>query len=164
MDDAKAAYVAKALDTVALRYRMPRYLIMDSGHLLQSLSENKELLLALSSREIETAVMPQGHQFGNFCERSISGCKSILMSLREDSNKSIHHQPQTIVELNGKLLLVESIMSLRPILSSSKDHLEPVLTPRKITHPWVTPHEMNQYAQDIFRDVFHPSDIISQLK
>ena len=33
MDDAKAASVAKALDTVALRYRMPRYLIMDSGHL-----------------------------------------------------------------------------------------------------------------------------------
>lgn len=163
MDDAKAASVAKVLDTVALRYRMPRYLIMDSGPQLQSLSENKELLSALYSREIETAVMPQGHQFGNFCERSISGYKSILMSLRGDSNKSIHHQPQTIVELNGKLLLVESIMSFRTILSSSKDNLEPVLTPRKITHPWVTPHEMNQYAQDIFRDVFHPSDIISQL-
>ena len=30
-DDAKATSVAKGQDTVALRYRMPRYLIMDSG-------------------------------------------------------------------------------------------------------------------------------------
>ena len=76
------------------------------------MDDAKATSVALSSRYIETAVMPQGHQFGNFCERSIAGCKSILMSLREDSNKSIHHQPQTVVELNGKLLLVESIMSL----------------------------------------------------
>ena len=68
MDDAKATSVAKALDTVALRYRMPRYLIMDSGRQLQSLSDNTELLAALSIREIETAVMPQSIDLETFAK------------------------------------------------------------------------------------------------
>ena len=53
--------------------------------------------------------------------------------------------------------------SIRPILGHSKDQKEVVLTPRPLTHPYLSGETMHQTAKDIFRGVFEPSDIISQL-
>ena len=67
------------------------------------------------------------------------------------------------LELLGKLQLVESVMSLRPILGHTKDQLQTVLTPRKLTHPYLGGEELNSSAIDILRGVFDPDPIISQL-
>ena len=53
--------------------------------------------------------------------------------------------------------------SIRPILGHSKDQREVVLSPRPLTHPYLSGETMHQTAKDIFRGVFEPSDIISQL-
>ena len=54
-------------------------------------------------------------------------------------------------------------MSIRPILGHTKDQTEAVLTPRRITHPYLSGDDLNQSAIDILRGVFDPDPVISQL-
>jgi len=108
-------------------------------------------------------VMPQGHAFANFSERMIAEVKKILNSLREDTNASVYRQPQSVLELSGKLLLIENLMSLRPILCSSKSQEFQLLTPRQLTHPFLSPEMMNNSVIDTLNATFHPDEIVSQL-
>ena len=109
------------------------------------------------------AVVPQGHAFANFSKRMIKDSKKVLSTLREDSNKTLYRQPQTLLELLGKLQLVESVMSLHPILGHTKDQTETVLTPHRITHPYLSGDDLNRSVIDILKGVFDPDRIISQL-
>ena len=58
---------------------------------------------------------------------------------------------------------MESVLSLRPILGHTKDQKEAVLTPRRLTHPYISGELLNQNAIDIFKSVFEPDQTISQL-
>jgi hypothetical protein len=93
----------------------------------------------------------------------IAEAKKILNSLREDVNASMYRQPQTLLELLGKLSLVESVLSLRPILGHTKDQQQVVLTPRQLTHPFLSSEQLNANAIDILRGVFNPDETVSQL-
>ena len=75
----------------------------------------------------------------------------------------MYRQPQTLLELLGKLSLVESVMSLRPILGHTRDQQQVVLTPRQLTHPFLSNEQLNANAIDILRGVFSPDETISQL-
>ena len=163
LDGSKTVDVVKGIQQLALRYRMPEILVLDSGPQLRNLPDHEELTNALSLQEVKVIVVPQGHQFSNFSERMILESKKILNSLREDQNASLYRQPQSLLELIGKLTLVESVLSLRPILGHTKDQKEAVLTPRRLTHPYLSGELLNQNAIDILKGVFEPDETISQL-
>jgi hypothetical protein len=163
LDGAKMTDVCKGLQQLALRYRMPDIMIVDAGPQLRNLSDQTELLNALSLTEVKIVTVPQGHQFSSFSERMIAEAKKILNSLREDVNASMYRQPQTLLELLGKLSLVESVLSLRPILGHTKDQQQAVLTPRQLTHPFLSNEQLNANAIDILRGVFDPDETVSQL-
>ena len=163
LDGSKMTDIIQGLQQIALRYRLPAMVLVDSGPQLRCLPDHEELTNALSPQGIKVVVVPQGHAFSNFSERMIKDSKKVLATLREDSNKTLYRQPQTLLELLGKLQLVESVMSLRPILGHTKDQTETVLTPRRITHPFLSGEDMNKSVIDIMRGVFNPDPIISQL-
>ena len=78
----------------------------------------------------------------------MSQCKKILSSLKEDPLKSIYAQPNTLEELLGKLLSVESVMNSRPILISHKDSGVQVITPKMILSPYLTPAQLQSWVLD----------------
>jgi hypothetical protein len=163
LDGSKTVDVVKGIQQIGLRFRLPEIIILDAGPQLRNLPDHTELTQALSLKEIKVISVPQGHQFSSHSERMIQEAKKVLLSLREDPNSSIYRQPQTLLELLGKLSLVESVLSLRPILGHTKDQRETVLTPRRLTHPYMSGEALNQSVVDILRGVFEPSDIVSQL-
>ena len=163
LDGQKTTDVVLGLQQLALRHRLPSLILLDSGPQLRNLPDHQELTKALSDKEVKLIIVPQGHAFANFSERMIKEAKKLLNTLREDSNRSIYRQPQSLLELLGKLQLIESVLSLRPILGHTKDQLQTVLTPRKLTHPYLGGEELNSCAIDILRGVFDPDPIISQL-
>jgi hypothetical protein len=163
LDGQKMTDIVQGLQQLALKHRLPALVLLDSGPQLRSLPDHEELTHALSEQQIKLVVVPQGHAFANFAERMIGEAKKLLSTLREDSNKSLYRQPQTLLELLGKLQLVESVLSLRPILGHTKDQTEAVLTPRRLTHPYLSGDALNQSAVDILRGVFDPNPVISQL-
>ena len=138
LDGATTRDVCNGLQLLSLRYRLPKVVVVDSGPQLRNLPEHSELTTALSEDGIKIVVMPQNHQFGNFSEIVIAEAKKILNSLREDSNSSMYRQPQSLLELQGKLILAENMMSLRPILCTTKDQEHQLLTPRQLTHPFIS--------------------------
>ena len=163
LDGAKMEHIISGLQQLSMKYRLPALILLDSGPQLRSLPDHQELTGALSEKQIKLVICPQGHQFSNFSERIIKEAKKVLVTLCEDSNRTIYRQPQTLLELMAKLQMVESVMSLRPILGSTKDQTQTVLTPRRITHPYLGSEAMNQSVVDILRGVFDPDCVISQL-
>ena len=112
---------------------------------------------------MKLVICPQAHQFSNFGERCIQEAKKILRVLREDMNKSLYRQPQTLLQLLSKLRMCEAVMSLRPILGSTSSDEQVVLTPRRLTHPFVNGETMNMSAVQILAGIFEPDHLISQL-
>ena len=163
MENSKATSVGQALDMLKLRYRMPTVIICDKDSSFQSLAKNKNLMEDLSCRGIEFTVLPARHQFSNNCERQIQEAKKILNSLRQAPDKTIFHQPQSLLELQGKLLLTETVLSLKPTLISSRSQEELVIFPRMFMHPWMSASVVATTIQDILAGVFDASRTLSQL-
>ena len=163
LDGAKSHDICQGIQQLALKHRLPRIILVDSGPQLKNLGDHEELTQALSLDGIKIIAVPQGHQMANHVERLIGEAKKVLNSLREDTNSSLYRQPQTLLELIGKLNLVESVMSMRPILAHTKDQHEVILTPRRLTHPYLSGEQLNQSVVDILRGVFDPDPIVSQL-
>ena len=155
--------VIAGLQQLGCRYRLPSLVIMDSGPQLRHLGTHDELISALNANDMKLVICPQGHQFSNFGERGTQEAKKILRVLREDMNKSLYRQPQTLLQLLSKLRMVEAVMSLRPILGSTSSDEQVVLTPRRLTHPFVSGETMNMSAVQILAGIFEPDHLISQL-
>ena len=163
LDGGTTRDVCHRLQMLALRYRLPKILVMDSGPQLRNLPDHDELTSALSEQGVKMIVMPQGYHFANFSERMIAEVKKILLSLREDTNASVYKQPQSLLELQGKLLLTENLMSLRPILCSTKSQEYQLLTLRQLTQPFLSTEVMNTSVIDTLRATFDRHEIVSQL-
>ena len=163
LDGCKMTDVISGLQQLACRYRLPSLVIMDSGPQLRNLGTHEELTSALNAKDMKLVICPQGHQFSNFGERCIQEAKKILRVLREDMNKSLYRQPQTLLQLLSKLRMCEAVMSLRPILGSTSSDEQVVLTPRRLTHPFVNGETMNMSAVQILTGIFEPDHLISQL-
>ena len=58
--------------------------------------------------------------------------------MREDTQASIYQQKNTLQELYGKLIMIESVMNSRPILSISKSQEVMMLTPKQMMSPFLT--------------------------
>ena len=112
-----------------LQYRMPRLVVCDRGSSLEALSENKYIMSDITCRGIGFVILPARHQFENPVERQIKEGKKILNSLRQHADKSIYHQPQTLLELQSKLLLIENVLSLKPTLIFVEDLKESIIFP-----------------------------------
>ena len=117
----------------------------------------------LSCRGLEFAVLPGRHQFSNNCERQIQEAKKILNSLRQAPDKSIFHQPQSLLELQSKLLLTESVLSLKPTLISSENKKELIIFPRLFMQPWMPAAVVTSTIKDILDGVFDITQTLSQL-
>ena len=163
MEDSKAISVGKALDMLKLRYRMPTVIICDKDSSFHSLAKNQNLMADLSCRGIEFTVLPGRHQFSNNCERQIQEAKKILNSLRQAPDKSIFHQPQSLLELQSKLLLTESVLSLKPTLISSTSKEELIIFLRLFMHPWMPAAVVTSTIKDILDGVFDVSRTLSQV-
>ena len=147
--DSKTPAVVKALKSLGLRHRFPRKIISDAGSSLCNLASHPELIAELTHQNVEFLPVGQGEQFSNSVERQISQCKKILSSLKEDPQKSIYAQPNTLEELIGKLLSVEAAMNSRPILISNKDSSAKIITPKMILSPYLTPTQLQNWVLDI---------------
>ena len=143
--------IGKVLDLLHLRYHIPQYCITDASPSFRGISENKDMLAALSSRDNDVMVLPEGHQFSNYSERIIQEGKNILNSLREDTNCSIFRQHQKMLQLIGKLRLVLSILSLMHYIGASRDKKDMVVTPKRLSQPFFSGKILNQTALDIFK-------------
>ena len=72
--------------------------------------------------------------------------KKIFNSLREDNHLSVYMQKQTLQELYGTTILIESIMNSRPILSISKSHEALMLTPKELMFPYLTADQVKHWV------------------
>ena len=71
LDGSNTVDVVKGIQQLALRYRMPEILVLDSEPQLRNLPDHEELTNALSLQEVKVIVVPHGHKFSNFSERMI---------------------------------------------------------------------------------------------
>ena len=147
--DSKTPAVVKALKSLGLRFRFPKRIISDAGSSLANLGSHPELIAELTHHDVEFVPVGAGEQFSNPVERQVGQCKKILSSLKEDPMKSIYQQPNTLEELMGKLLSVESIMNARPILISHKDSGVQVMCPKMILSPYLTSTQLQSWVLDI---------------
>ena len=97
-------------------------------------------------------------------ERLVQIMKRIFNSLREDKNSSIYAQKQTLQELYGKTMLIESIMNSRPILSVSKRHEVLMLTPKELMSPFLTSDQVETWVKQAILGDNGPPDISPVLK
>ena len=105
--------------------------------------------------------MPATHQFGNFSEGQISQAKKILNSLREDTNKSVYHQNNSLEELYGKLFSIEAVMNARPILISTKDSEAILICPKMLLSPYLSSAQLHSWVLDVLSPLTNPSNIAS---
>ena len=61
LDGGTTRDVCHGLQILALRYHLPKILVMDSGPQLRNLPDHAELTSALSEHGVKMIVMPQGH-------------------------------------------------------------------------------------------------------
>ena len=99
-------------------------------------------------------MVPAGHQFCNPMERSIQEVKKIFRNLNERASSSLFNQPNNFMDLLYKIALIENIMSLRPMLSSSSDQYSSIITPRLLYHPFMTSEAVTSSAVDLFHHIF----------
>ena len=153
--------VADAMDMLALRYRMPQTVIVDAGSSLVSLAKKHQFEMSvLAPRGINFIVLGQGEQSSSFVERGIQECKRLLRSLRSDKTKSIYGQNQDLLELQSKFLLVESIISIRPLFLTGNDDSSSTVCPRQFLLPMVTPELLHLQTKNILAGVFEPSHLL----
>ena len=103
IEDGETLSVAKGLDLLSLRHRIPRMIIADKGSSIVALSKKSEILIEIRTRGIQFVICSGKHQFANIMERQISQAKKILNSLRENPEASLYREPQSLTELIGKL-------------------------------------------------------------
>ena len=127
IEDSKAASVKKGLETLAMRYRRPAVIIADHDSAFTSLLCNTSYAEDLA---VKVIIAAPRHQFVNKCERGIAQSKKILRGLREDIEKSIFQQPQTLLELHRKLDFTSFVMGFTPILKGDIPTSEFFVTPR----------------------------------
>ena len=75
------------------------------------------------------------HQFLNYCERSIQSYKSLMTTMKSSIDLSIYQQSDTLIELLDKQGMVFRMMSMRPILTKTKDSQETVLLACQFSEP-----------------------------
>ena len=105
-----------------------------------------------------------GHQFLNFSERQIQEAKRLLKSFSEDKHQSIFNQPIDLLQLIYRLLEVEHLLSLRPILSTTSDDRATSLTPRLLSQPFLDNSILESQIQNIINDYFNPGYLQDLLK
>ena len=149
MPGAKMKDVVLGLQDLANKWRMPVNVVTDAGSNLKNL-ENSPLFQALSKQNINMVSMPACHQFGNFCERVIKEWKKIMILQRESTNQSIYNQPVDLLTFIYRLRAIENAMSLRPILTDSKeDGTTAVLTPAYLTKPYLNTNTIDNHIQNM---------------
>ena len=159
--DSKSNSVIKALKQLGLRYRFPKRIITDQGSSLANLASHPELIEQLTQNSVELVSMPASHQFGNFSERQISQAKKILNSLREDVDRTIYNQNNSLEELYGKLFSVEAVMNSRPILLSNKNSDAMLICPKMLLSPYLTAAQLQSWVLDVLSPLTNPSNIAS---
>ena len=69
--------------------------------------------------------------------------------MRSKVNKSIYDQGDTLIELQSKLQLTESVLSLRPVLIKHSDKEESLLTASQLSKPFLNEEIMQDIMQDL---------------
>ena len=90
--------------------------------------------------------------------------KKVFNSLREDKHSSMYQQAQSLQELYGKCLLVESAINSRPILSISKSHETLMLTPKELLSPFLSSSQVELWVTQAVLGLTGPPDISPHLK
>ena len=90
--------------------------------------------------------------------------KKVFNSLREDKHSSMYQQAQSLQELYGKCLLVESAINSRPILSISKSHETLMLTPKELLSPFLSSSQVELWVTQAMFGLTGPPDISPDLK
>ena len=153
--------VAEGMDMLALRYRMPQTIIVDAGSSLVSLAKHHQFELSvLAPRNISFVILGQGEQSSNFVERGIQEAKKLLQSLRNDRTKSIYIQNQDLMELQSKFLLIESIISIRPLFLTGGNDSSTTVSPRHFLLPLATPELLNHQTKSILAGVFDQEELL----
>lgn len=115
LEDSKASSIKKALVSLFIRHRTPAVIVADHDSSFISLLSNSSFASDLG---IKITIAEARHQFVNYVESGIKGAKAILKSLREDVDKSIFSQSQTVLSLARKLELTSYIIGFTPILKN----------------------------------------------
>ena len=134
MDASKQEDVFRAIGTFANRHWVHATLVMDSGPQLKTLQDNP-IYQAASSMGVRISPVAAYHQFLNYCERSIQSYKSLMTTMKASINLSIYQQSDTLIELLDKHGMVFRMMSMRPILTKTKDSQETVLLACQFSDP-----------------------------
>ena len=134
MNGSKQGDVCKAIATFGNRHRVPATLVMDSGPQLRNLDQNP-IYQAASSMKVRISPVAPFHQFLNFCERSIQSYKGLMTSMKASIDLSIYAQNDTLIDLLDKHSMVFRIMSMRPVLTKTKDSQEQVLLACQFSAP-----------------------------
>ena len=107
--------------------------------------------------------MNQGAQHKNFAELRFQTVKKILQTLRDDMNSSIYRQRDTLTSLQSKLLLVENIVSFKPILVTTNEATIKLTNSKQLSTPLLTPAQMKDFIMQTLQplDEFDPLAIIN---
>ena len=145
IEDGTKKEIITGINVLALKFRLPHTIIADAGSQFVSISKNLNLYEALISFGVKFICANAGAQHKNFCELRFQAVKRILNSLRDDMNKSIYQQTDTLTSLQSKLLLVENIISFKPILVSTNHSSVKLTNPKQLTTPLLTPEQMEPF-------------------
>ena len=119
MDHATSTHVVAAIASFANKFRKPALVICDAGPQLKTLEHNP-IWEGLRRSGIEVRGVAPRHQFLNFAERAYQEWKSVMEGMRQDVNRTIYSQDDTIIELMHKLNLAANILNSAPILASMR--------------------------------------------
>ena len=147
IDDFKSHNIMLGLQRLFIRHQTPRIIVSDSGSQIIALTHELEQL------NIQLLNLPALHLFPNRVESTIKGAKKLLKTLREDPSSSVYHQPNSLIDLSGKLEVIEVILNNRPIFVSSYGDSANILTPHLLLHPQSTESALMNTMQQFFDPV-----------
>ena len=145
IEDGSKENIITGLNVLALKFRLPNTILSDAGSQFVSISKNLNLYQALISFGVKFITVNEGAQHRNFCELRFQTVKRILKSLRDDMNQSIYQQPDTLTSLQSKLLLVENIVSFKPILVTTNESTIKLTNSKQLSTPLLTPSQMKDF-------------------
>jgi hypothetical protein len=153
LDGSKGPDVLLGLKRLFLKTTVPKMIISDHGSQIHTLKNE------LENMQVELISLPAGHQFKNRVERCVGQTKRILKSLRQDPSKSFLHQPQSLLDLQGKLDMVEVAMNSRPLFVTTKAEHQTVITPYGLLRPHTSASELGRIMKEILGDIFVPATL-----
>ena len=163
--DSTTLSVITGLNIMATRFRFPEQIVVDAGKQLVSLaSTHKDLMDTLALHDVTVIALPANHQFASAVERQIQSIKRVFSSMRESRLDSVYFQPQTLLELQGKLFKIEGILNARPILSYSRSQDLRVSSPKELLSPSMSQDQLQEWIIKTVAGVTSPPDLAPTLK